>query len=90
MLHRQNVSDLPAGLLDLSAAQRIALTTCFASKGLRKKDGAWRGEGDTRISGIVVADLAREGSLTVNKPLGLAELTERGLGQVKALLVGRG
>jgi hypothetical protein len=80
---------LPAAILNLSTAKRIALTTCFVSKGLRKKDGAWRGEGESSISGVTVADLAREGSLMVNKVHGLAELTERGLRQARVLLCGR-
>jgi len=88
MLDRQNVIRLTGELLNLSMAKRIALTTCYISKGLRKKDGAWRGQDESPISGITVADLSREGSLTVNKARGLAELTERGANQARGLLYG--
>ena len=87
---RQHAIALGERFPELSEAQRSALVTCFMSNGLRRSEGAWRGEGDNRISGMVVADLSRDGWLAVNKVRGLAQLTELRLQQVEALLVGSG
>ena len=65
----------------LSAAKRNALVTCFNASGLHKKDGAWHGAPDGKpVSGVTVADLARDGmlTLTTDRRLGSAQLTERG------------
>ncbi|HEY6258374.1 MAG TPA: hypothetical protein VIY51_21535 [Xanthobacteraceae bacterium] len=65
----------------LSAAKRHALVACFNASGLYKKSGAWHGVPDGKpISGVTVADLARDGMLTLSTDhrLGSARLTERG------------
>jgi hypothetical protein len=73
----------------LSAAKRNALVACFNASGLHKKDGAWHGPADgTPISGVTVADLARDGmlTLTTDRRLGSARLTERGNWFARTLL----
>jgi hypothetical protein len=73
----------------LSAAKRNALVACFNGNGLRKKDGAWHGLPDGKpISGVTVADLARDGmlTLTTDHRLGSARLTERGSWFARTLL----
>jgi len=73
----------------LSAAQRNALLACFTASGLHKKDGAWHGPADGKpVSGVTVADLARDGMLTLNtdRRLGSARLTERGNWFARTLL----
>jgi hypothetical protein len=65
----------------LSPAKRNALIACFHASALNKKDGAWHGLPDsTRTSGVTVADLARDGMLTVttDRRAASARLTERG------------
>jgi hypothetical protein len=74
--------------LELSPAKQAALMNCLTNNGLHKVAGAWQGRSGTRISGLTVADLARDGMLDVNKPLGLAQLTEKGLRQAQALSKG--
>jgi hypothetical protein len=63
----------------LSAAKQNALVACFIANGLHKTEGAWHGVPDSKsISGVTVADLARDGMLTMDRRLGSAQLTERG------------
>ena len=73
----------------LSAAKRNALVACFNGSGLHKKDGAWHGPAEGKpVSGVTVADLARDGMLTVTTDhrLGSARLTERGNWFARTLL----
>jgi hypothetical protein len=73
----------------LSAAKRNALIACFNGSGLHKKDGAWHGLADGKpVSGVTVADLARDGmlTLTTDHRLGSARLTERGNWFARTLL----
>jgi hypothetical protein len=66
----------------LSAAKRRALLACLDSGGLRKKAGAWHGPEKAKpISGVTVADLARDGMLTLitEHQTCSAQLTERGI-----------
>jgi hypothetical protein len=70
-----------APIVTLSAAKRKALVACLEAHGaLHKCYGAWKGTAETRISGNTVADLAREGLLTITMTDGhaSAKLTERG------------
>jgi hypothetical protein len=74
-------SEPRAPIAILSAAKRNALAACFNASGLQKKDGAWHGPpGGKPVSGVTIADLARDGMLTVttNHRIGSARLTERG------------
>src|SRR5258708_39571726 len=51
----------------LSPAKRNALVACFNANGLHKKDGAWHGPPDGKpVSCVTVADLARDGMLTLS------------------------
>ena len=73
----------------LSTAKRNALIACINARGLHKKDGAWHGAADSKpVSGVTVADLARDGMLTVTTDhrLGSAQLTERGNWFARTLL----
>jgi hypothetical protein len=73
----------------LSTAKRNALVACFNANGLHKKDGAWHGPPDGKpVSGVTVADLARDGmlTLTTDHRLGSARLTERGNWFARTLL----
>ena len=73
----------------LSAAKRNALVACYTAGGLHKKNGAWHGPADGKpISGVTVADLARDGmlTLTTDHRLGTARLTERGTWFARTLL----
>jgi hypothetical protein len=73
----------------LSTAKRNALVACFNGSGLHKKDGAWHGLPNGKpVSGVTVADLARDGmlSLTTDHRLGSARLTERGNWFARTLL----
>lgn len=70
-----------ARVASLSTAKRHALVACLNASGLTKKNGAWHGVPDARpVSGVTVADLARDGLLTVSidHRQGTARLTERG------------
>ena len=70
-----------APIVTLSAAKRKAMIACLQAQGaLHKCYGAWTGIADTRISGNTVADLSREGLLTITVTDGhaSARLTERG------------
>jgi hypothetical protein len=69
----------PVGLLSL--AKRTALVECFNNNGLDKRSGCWSGAPEgKRISGVTVADLARDGMFSVitNRRHGSVRLTERG------------
>jgi hypothetical protein len=73
----------------LSPAKRDALIACLGASVLEKRQGAWHGRpDDKRISGITVADLARDGMLIVatNQRSGSARLTERGHWFARTLL----
>jgi hypothetical protein len=81
----------PAPVAILSAAKRQALLTCFNPGGLRKKAGAWHGTENAKpISGVTVADLARDGMLTLitEDRTCSAQLTERGIWFAQTLLDG--
>ena len=70
-----------AAVADLSPAKRAAVIECFNNRGLHKCNGYWCGPPEGKhISGVTVADLARDGVFTVIKNLrhGSAQLTERG------------
>ncbi len=69
----------------LSSKKRAALVTCLSGGGtLRKHDGVWIAAsarpGDKTIAGVTVADLGREGmlTLTVLRKGASAQLTNRG------------
>ena len=73
----------------LSPAKRNALIACFHASALNKKDGAWHGLPDSkRTSGVTVADLARDGmlTLTTDRREASARLTERGNWFARTLL----
>src|SRR5262249_56974638 len=73
----------------LSPAKRNALVACFNAGGLHKKDGVSHGlPGGKPVSGMTIADLARDGMLTVttNHRFGSAQLTERGNWFARTLL----
>jgi hypothetical protein len=75
----------------LTPAKRTALVVCFHAGVLQKKDGAWHGiAGSTRLAGITIADLARDGMLTLmtNDRVRSARLTERGNWFARTLLQG--
>ena len=79
----------PAPIADLSLAKRNALVTCLNTGGLYRKAGAWHGSGAGKpLSGVTIADLARDGLLAVTKNhrIGSAELTERGTWFARTLL----
>jgi hypothetical protein len=66
----------------LSAAERAALIACLADGTLCKQRGVWTSPRNTnrRIASITVANLSRDGMLTVNTfgRRGVARLTARG------------
>jgi len=65
----------------LSLAKRTALIECFNNNGLDKRSGCWCGAPEGKhISGVTVADLARDGMFSVitNRRHGSVRLTERG------------
>jgi hypothetical protein len=65
----------------LSATDRRALIECLRNSVLRKISGFWHGSAGCKpISGNTVANLGRDGLMTVTKTLdhGSAKLTERG------------
>jgi hypothetical protein len=73
----------------LSPAKRNALIACFNASGLTKKDGAWHGLPDNKpTSGVTVADLARDGMLTLTTDgrVVSAQLTDRGKWFARTLL----
>ena len=70
-----------APIAALSLAKRNALIACLNTEGLHKKDGAWHGPLNGKpVSGVTVADLSREGmlTLTVDHRAGSARLTKLG------------
>ena len=70
-----------AAVADLSPTKRAAVIECFNNRGLHKCNGYWCGPPEGKhISGVTVADLARDGIFTVIKNLrrSSAQLTERG------------
>ena len=82
-------SEPRAPIAILSPAKRNALVACFNAGGVHKKDGAWHGPpGGKPVSGMTIADLARDGMLTVttNHRFGSAQLTERGNWFARTLL----
>jgi hypothetical protein len=77
-----------ARIAGLSLAKRHALVACLNANGLTKKSGAWHGAADARpVSGVTVADLARDGLLVVSidHRQGTARLTERGTSVARTL-----
>jgi hypothetical protein len=65
----------------LSPTKRTAVIECFNSNGLHKRRGYWWGTPEGKhVSGVTVADLARDGIFFVVKNLrhSSARLTERG------------
>ena len=73
----------------LSYTKRIAITECFSNNGLHKRSGYWCGTPEGKhISGVTVADLARDGMLSVQRNLlhSSALLTERGLWFARTLI----
>ena len=65
----------------LSPTKRTAVIECFNNNGLHKRRGYWWGTPEGKhISGVTVADLARDGifSVIINLRHGSARLTERG------------
>jgi hypothetical protein len=74
-------NEAPAPIAKLSVAKRNAVLACAKAGGLYKKAGAWHGPSDGKpLSGVTIADLARDGLFTVttNNRIGSAQLTERG------------
>jgi hypothetical protein len=70
-----------APVVILSPTKRTAIIECFSNDGLHKCNGYWCGTpGGKHISGVTVADLARDGMFSVERKLlqGSALLTERG------------
>ena len=79
----------PAPIANLSPAQRNALIACINAGGLYKQAGGWHGPfGGKPLSGVTIANLARDGMLTVttNHRLGSAKLTGRGNWFARTLL----
>ena len=79
----------PAPIVNLSPAQRNALAACINAAGLYKQAGAWHGPfGGKPLAGVTIANLARDGMLTVttNHRLGSAKLTGRGNWFARTLL----
>ena len=73
----------------LSATKRVAVIECFNNNGLHKRRGYWWGTPEGKhISGVTVADLARDGifSVAINLRHGSARLTERGEWFAQALI----
>jgi hypothetical protein len=73
----------------LSPTKRTAVIECFSNNGLHKRNGYWWGTPEGKhISGVTVADLARDGMFSVktNLPHSSASLTERGQWFARALI----
>jgi hypothetical protein len=75
--------ELRAPIAILSSKKRAALVACLSGGGtLRKHDGVWIAAsarpGDKPIAGVTVADLGREGMLTLTVLGESAQLTNRG------------
>ena len=83
--------ELHSLLAMLSSTKRNALIACFNAGALHKNAGAWHGTlGGKPVAGTTIADLSRDGMLTVttNRRLGSAYLTERGSWFAQALIHG--
>jgi hypothetical protein len=81
-------NEAPAPIAELSLAKRNALPACINAGGLYTP-GAWHGPcGGRPLSGVTIADLARDGLLTVttSNRVGSAELTVRGHWFARTLL----
>jgi hypothetical protein len=63
----------------LSGAKQTALLTCLLNDGLQKRGGGWGDTNSPKISGVTVADLARDGLLAINIGRNSAWLTDNGL-----------
>jgi hypothetical protein len=75
------VKESRAPISSLSPTGRTALIECSNNSGLYREKGVWLGSsGGDPISGNTVANLGRDGLLTVtkNSQVGSAQLTERG------------
>jgi hypothetical protein len=73
----------------LSPTKCTAIIECFSNNGLHKHNGYWCGTPEGKhISGVTVADLARDGVFSVerNLPRGSALLTERGQWFARSLI----
>jgi hypothetical protein len=74
--------ETPAPIAILSAAQRIAIGECHTAGILHKLRGFWAGEERVaRIAGVTVADLVRDGLMSINQisaRRSTARLTHRG------------
>ena len=73
----------------LSAAKHSALIACFNAGELTKKNGAWHGLPEGKpTSGVTIADLARDGMLTLSTQARVvsARLTEQGHWFARTLL----
>jgi hypothetical protein len=85
----RTVQESRAPISSLSPTDRTALIECCNNYGLYKQKGVWLGSsGGKPISGNTVANLGRDGLLTVtkNNQLGSARLTERGEWFARTLL----
>jgi hypothetical protein len=79
-----------APIAALSPTKRTALIECLNNNGLHKRNGYWWGTLEGKhISGVTVADLARDGMFSVIKNLrhSSARLTERGQRFARTLIV---
>jgi hypothetical protein len=82
-------SKLRAPIAVLSPTKRTAVIECFNNYSLHKHNGYWCGALEGKhISGVTVADLARDGmlSLMTNLRHRSARLTERGQWFARALI----
>ena len=84
-LHTLTPNEPRAPISILTPAKRAALIACLIGGGtLHKQRGVWTpasaGPGDRRVAGITVADLSRDGMLTVTmlSKHASAQLTTRG------------
>src|SRR5580700_7818252 len=77
----------------LSPTKRTAVIECFNNNGLHKRRGCWCGTPEGKhISGVTVADLSRDGMVSVitNRQYGSAGLTERGQWFARTLIEAAG
>jgi hypothetical protein len=82
-------NERPAPVADLSPAKRNALLVCLNTGRLYRKAGARHGSCEGKpLSGVTIADLARDGLLAVEKTdrFASAQLTERGTWFARTLL----
>jgi hypothetical protein len=88
-LHLLAPHERRAPIAVLSPIKQYALIACFNADWLHKRDGAWHGPSYERpLSGVTVADLVRDGMLTVttNQRMRSAQLTTRGNWFARTLL----